>query len=80
MERGDVIICRDQSRLDRDAIEVTLVVRDRGCRLYGLVTIYQGMAEVEAAFVHQLPNRFRTARQRSSRQLASLCCASGQVG
>src|SRR6516165_8835591 len=37
-KRGDVIICRDQSRLGRDAIEVTLVVRDlvrdRGCRLY----------------------------------------------
>jgi site-specific DNA recombinase len=37
-QRGDVIICRDQSRLGRDAIEVTLVVRDlvrdRGCRLY----------------------------------------------
>ncbi len=37
-KRGDVIICRDQSRLGRDAIEVTLVirdlVRDRGCHLY----------------------------------------------
>ena len=37
-EPGDVIACRDQSRLGRDAIEVTLVirdlVRDRGCRLY----------------------------------------------
>lgn len=36
--RGDVIICRDQSRLGRDAIEVTLVirdlVRDRGCHLF----------------------------------------------
>jgi len=36
--RGDVIMCRDQSRLGRDAIEVTLVVRDlvrdRGCRLF----------------------------------------------
>jgi len=36
-KRGDVIICRDQSRLGRDAIEVTLVirdlVRDRACRL-----------------------------------------------
>jgi len=35
---GDVIVCRDQSRLGRDAIEVTLVVRDlirdRGCRLF----------------------------------------------
>ncbi len=35
---GDVVVCRDQSRLGRDAIEVTLVirdlVRDRGCRLY----------------------------------------------
>lgn len=35
---GDVVICRDQSRLGRDAIEVTLVVRDlvrdRGCRLF----------------------------------------------
>ena len=33
-----MIICRDQSRLGRDAIEVTLVVRDlvrdRGCRLF----------------------------------------------
>ena len=41
-QRGDVIICRDQSRLGRDAIEVTLVirdlVRDRGCRLYYYVT------------------------------------------
>src|SRR5262249_33918070 len=40
--RGDIIICRDQSRLGRDAIEVTLVVRDlvrdRGCRLYDYVT------------------------------------------
>ncbi len=39
---GDVIVCRDQSRLGRDAIEVTLVVRDlvrdRGCRLYYYVT------------------------------------------
>src|SRR5450755_4007858 len=37
-QRGDLIVCRDQSRLGRDAIEVTLVirdlVRDRGCRLY----------------------------------------------
>jgi site-specific DNA recombinase len=37
-QRGDVIICRDQSRLGRDAIEVTLVVRDlvrdRGCHLH----------------------------------------------
>ena len=36
-KRGDIIVCRDQSRLGRDAIEVTLVirdlVRDRGCRL-----------------------------------------------
>jgi site-specific DNA recombinase len=41
-QRGDVIICRDQSRLGRDAIEVTLVVRDlvrdRGCRLYYYAT------------------------------------------
>ncbi len=41
-KRGDVIICRDQSRLGRDAIEVTLVVRDlvrdRGCRLYYYAT------------------------------------------
>src|SRR5690348_13254749 len=41
-KRGDVIVCRDQSRLGRDAIEVTLVVRDlvrdRGCRLYYYVT------------------------------------------
>jgi site-specific DNA recombinase len=39
---GDVIVCRDQSRLGRDAIEVTLVVRDlvrdRGCRLFYYVT------------------------------------------
>lgn len=37
-EPGDVVVCRDQSRLGRDAIEVTLVirdlVRDRGCRLF----------------------------------------------
>jgi site-specific DNA recombinase len=37
-KRGDVIVSRDQSRLGRDAIEVTLVirdlVRDRGCRLF----------------------------------------------
>ncbi|MFN0249679.1 MAG: recombinase family protein, partial [Kofleriaceae bacterium] len=37
-KKGDVIVCRDQSRLGRDAIEVTLVirdlVRDRGCRLF----------------------------------------------
>jgi site-specific DNA recombinase len=37
-KRGDIIVCRDQSRLGRDAIEVTLVirdlVRDRACRLY----------------------------------------------
>ena len=37
-KRGDIIVCRDQSRLGRDAIEVTLVVRDlvrdRGCRLF----------------------------------------------
>ena len=41
-KRGDVIICRDQSRLGRDAIEVTLVirdlVRDRGCHLYYYAT------------------------------------------
>lgn len=39
---GDVIVCRDQSRLGRDAIEVTLVVRDlvrdRACRLFYYVT------------------------------------------
>lgn len=39
---GDVIVCRDQSRLGRDAIEVTLVirdlVRDRGCRLFYYTT------------------------------------------
>ncbi len=41
-KRGDVIVCRDQSRLGRDAIEVTLVirdlVRDRGCRLFYYTT------------------------------------------
>ena len=41
-QHGDVIVCRDQSRLGRDAIEVTLVVRDlvrdRGCKLYYYVT------------------------------------------
>jgi site-specific DNA recombinase len=41
-ERGDIIVCRDQSRLGRDAIEVTLVirdlVRDRGCRLFYYTT------------------------------------------
>lgn len=41
-QRGDVIVCRDQSRLGRDAIEVTLVVRDlvrdRGCRLFYYVS------------------------------------------
>ncbi len=41
-KRGDVIVCRDQSRLGRDAIEVTLVirdlVRDRGCQLYYYAT------------------------------------------
>jgi len=35
---GDVVVCVDQDRLGRDAIEVTLVVRDlirdRGCQLY----------------------------------------------
>jgi site-specific DNA recombinase len=39
---GDVIICRDQSRLGRDAIEVTLavreLVRDRRCLLYYYAT------------------------------------------
>jgi DNA invertase Pin-like site-specific DNA recombinase len=39
---GDIIVCRDQSRLGRDAIEVTLVVRDlvrdRGCRLFYYVS------------------------------------------
>lgn len=37
-----MIVCRDQSRLGRDAIEVTLVirdlVRDRGCRLFYYVS------------------------------------------
>jgi site-specific DNA recombinase len=41
-QRGDLIVCRDQSRLGRDAIEVTLVVRDlvrdRGCQLYYYAT------------------------------------------
>src|SRR5688500_9341755 len=41
-QRGDIIVCRDQSRLGRDALEVTLVVRDlvrdRGCRLFYYVT------------------------------------------
>jgi site-specific DNA recombinase len=41
-KRGDIIICRDQSRLGRDAIEVTLVirdlVRDRGCKLFFYTT------------------------------------------
>jgi len=35
---GDIVVCVDQDRLGRDAIEVTLVVRDlvrdRGCQLY----------------------------------------------
>jgi site-specific DNA recombinase len=48
-QRGDVIICRDQSRLGRDAIEVTLVVRDlvrdRGCRLF----YYSNSQEVQFA-------------------------------
>ena len=39
---GDIIVARDQSRLGRDAIEVTLVirdlVRDRGCRLFYYVS------------------------------------------
>jgi site-specific DNA recombinase len=37
VQPGDVVLCRDQSRLGRDAIEVTLaireLVRDRGARL-----------------------------------------------
>ena len=41
-QRGDIIVCRDQSRIGRDAIEVTLVVRDlvrdRGCRLFYYAT------------------------------------------
>ena len=41
-KRGDIIVCRDQSRLGRDALEVTLVirdlVRDRGCRLFYYAT------------------------------------------
>jgi DNA invertase Pin-like site-specific DNA recombinase len=41
-KRGDVIVCRDQSRLGRDAIEVTLavreLVRDRGCHLFYYAT------------------------------------------
>jgi site-specific DNA recombinase len=41
-QRGDVVICRDQSRLGRDAIEVTLVIRDlvreRSCRLFYYTT------------------------------------------
>ncbi len=44
-KRGDIIVCRDQSRLGRDAIEVTLVirdlVRDRGCQLYYYATGHQ---------------------------------------
>src|SRR4051812_27067639 len=35
---GDLVLCRDQSRLGRDALEVTLavrdIVRDRGGRLF----------------------------------------------
>jgi site-specific DNA recombinase len=35
---GDIVVCRDQSRLGRDALEATIVVRDivrdRGCRLF----------------------------------------------
>src|SRR5204863_9933762 len=37
VQPGDVVLCRDQSRLGRDALEVTLaireLVRDRGARL-----------------------------------------------
>lgn len=39
---GDVVLCRDQSRLGRDALEVTLairdLVRDRGARLFYYTT------------------------------------------
>lgn len=46
---GDVVLCRDQSRLGRDALEVTLavrdIVRDRGARLF----YYAERKEVEFA-------------------------------
>ena len=39
---GDIVLCRDQSRLGRDALEVTLairdLVRDRGARLFYYAT------------------------------------------
>ena len=46
---GDVVLCRDQSRMGRDALEVTLavrqIVRDRGARLF----YYAERKEVEFA-------------------------------
>ena len=46
---GDIVLCRDQSRLGRDALEVTLairqLVRDRGARLF----YYAERKEVEFA-------------------------------
>ena len=42
LRAGDIVVCRDQSRLGRDALEVTLairdIVRDRGCRLFYYTT------------------------------------------
>ena len=49
IKQGDIVLCRDQSRLGRDALEVTLavrdIVRDRGARLF----YYAERKEVEFA-------------------------------
>ncbi len=58
---GDIVICRDQSRVGRDALEVTLAVRemvqDRGARLFYYIESrevpYESVIDAAMTFVQR---------------------------
>ncbi len=78
---GDIIVCRDQSRLGRDALEVTLVVRtlvkERRCRLFyyasGQEVAFANAAEQAMTFIqgtaHQM--ELEAIRSRTKEALRS---------
>ena len=77
VQPGDVLLCRDQSRLGRDALEVTLaireLVRDHGARLMyystGQEVPFANAIDAATTFIggvgHQMGwRRFARARRR----------------
>jgi site-specific DNA recombinase len=73
IKHGDVIVCRDQSRLGRDALEVTIAVRDivqeRGGRLFyyieGREVPYASVIDAAMTFVRGVGHQMEVEAIRS---------------